>query len=63
MNTRHAIIDSPVDELTLVADGGALVGVYFRHHWFGRPRTHSDLESRPRQTMCWPSRRPSSTIT
>jgi methylated-DNA-[protein]-cysteine S-methyltransferase len=34
MNTRHAIIDSPVGELTLVADGGALVGVYFRHHWY-----------------------------
>jgi methylated-DNA-[protein]-cysteine S-methyltransferase len=34
MNTRHAVIDSPVGELTLVAEGGALIGVYFRHHWY-----------------------------
>jgi methylated-DNA-[protein]-cysteine S-methyltransferase len=34
MNTRHAVIDSTVGELTLVADGGALIGVYFRHHWY-----------------------------
>ena len=33
MNTRHALIDSPLGELTLVADGDALTGVYFRHHW------------------------------
>ncbi|MDT5210905.1 MAG: methylated-DNA-[protein]-cysteine S-methyltransferase, partial [Mycobacterium sp.] len=33
MNTRHAVIDSPLNELTLVADDDALTGVYFRHHW------------------------------
>ncbi len=27
---RYAVIDSPVDELTVVADGDVLVGVYFR---------------------------------
>ena len=32
MNTRHAVIDSPLGELTLVADDNALTGVYFRHH-------------------------------
>jgi methylated-DNA-[protein]-cysteine S-methyltransferase len=30
----HTVIDSPVGELTLVADDGVLVGVYFRHHWY-----------------------------
>ena len=34
MTTRHAVIDSPLGELTLVADGDALAGVYFRHHWY-----------------------------
>ena len=34
MTTRHAVIDSPLGELTLVADGDALTGVYFRHHWY-----------------------------
>jgi methylated-DNA-[protein]-cysteine S-methyltransferase len=34
MNTRHAVIDSPLGELTLVADGAALIGLYFRHHWY-----------------------------
>jgi methylated-DNA-[protein]-cysteine S-methyltransferase len=38
MNTRHAVIDGPLSELTLVADGDSLVGVYFRHHWY-RPST------------------------
>jgi methylated-DNA-[protein]-cysteine S-methyltransferase len=33
MQTRHTVIDSPLGELTLVADGGGLRGVYFRHHW------------------------------
>jgi methylated-DNA-[protein]-cysteine S-methyltransferase len=33
MRTRHTVIDSPLGELTLVADGDALTGVYFRHHW------------------------------
>jgi methylated-DNA-[protein]-cysteine S-methyltransferase len=34
MDTRHAVIDSPLGELTLVADGDALTGLYFRHHWY-----------------------------
>lgn len=34
MNTRHAVIDSPLGDLTLVADDDALIGVYFRHHWY-----------------------------
>ncbi|HKP44215.1 methylated-DNA--[protein]-cysteine S-methyltransferase [Mycobacterium sp.] len=38
MDTRHAVIDSPLGELTLVADGDALTGLYFRHHWY-RPGT------------------------
>ena len=37
MNTRHAVIDSPLGELTLVADGDALTGLYFRHHWYRPP--------------------------
>ncbi|MGO4446010.1 methylated-DNA--[protein]-cysteine S-methyltransferase [Mycobacterium sp. 2YAF39] len=50
MNTRHCVIDSQLGELTVVADGSALTGVYFRHHWhrpdqatFGpRVDAHSD---------------------
>jgi methylated-DNA-[protein]-cysteine S-methyltransferase len=34
MNTRHAVIESPLGELTLAADGNALIGLYFRHHWY-----------------------------
>lgn len=34
MTTRHAEIDSPLGELTLIADDDALTGVYFRHHWY-----------------------------
>jgi len=33
MQTRHTVIDSALSELTLIADGDALTGVYFRHHW------------------------------
>jgi methylated-DNA-[protein]-cysteine S-methyltransferase len=43
MQTRHTVIDSPVGELTLVADGDALTGVYFRHHW--HPPTAAALGS------------------
>jgi methylated-DNA-[protein]-cysteine S-methyltransferase len=38
MNVRHAVIDSALGELTLVADDDTLTGVYFRHHWY-RPAT------------------------
>jgi methylated-DNA-[protein]-cysteine S-methyltransferase len=41
MTTRHTVIDSPLGELTLVANGDALTGVYFRHHW--HPPTADDL--------------------
>jgi methylated-DNA-[protein]-cysteine S-methyltransferase len=34
MKTRHAVIDSPLGELTLVAAGHTLIGLYFRHHWY-----------------------------
>jgi methylated-DNA-[protein]-cysteine S-methyltransferase len=40
MTTRHAVIDSPLGELTLVADNEALVGLYFRNHWY-RPATNT----------------------
>jgi methylated-DNA-[protein]-cysteine S-methyltransferase len=29
------MIDSPLAELTLVANGDAFTGLYFRHHWHG----------------------------
>lgn len=31
----HARIQSPLGELTLVAREGALVGLYYPHHWYG----------------------------
>jgi len=34
MNTRHAVIESPLGDLTLVAEDDALTGLYFRHHWY-----------------------------
>ena len=44
-------MESPLNELTLVADDDALTGVYFRHHWhrpaedtFG-PRVDADSDS------------------
>lgn len=33
MQTRHTVIESPIGGLTLAADGAAMTGVYFRHHW------------------------------
>jgi methylated-DNA-[protein]-cysteine S-methyltransferase len=33
MSIRHTVIDSPLDELTMVADGDTLTGLYFRGHW------------------------------
>jgi methylated-DNA-[protein]-cysteine S-methyltransferase len=33
MTRTHTIIDTPIGELTLVADDGALSGVYFPGHW------------------------------
>jgi methylated-DNA-[protein]-cysteine S-methyltransferase len=36
--TTHTITDSPIGELTLVADEGRLTGVYFPHHWYAPDR-------------------------
>ena len=33
MRTTHTTIDTPLGELTLVAEDGALSGVYFPGHW------------------------------
>jgi methylated-DNA-[protein]-cysteine S-methyltransferase len=32
--TVHTVVGSPVGELTLVAAGGKLTGLYFPHHWY-----------------------------
>ena len=40
MNTRHCVVDTQLGELTVVAEGDALTGVYFRHHWH-RPEQSS----------------------
>jgi len=34
MTATHTITDSPLGELTLVAEDGRLTGVYFPHHWY-----------------------------
>jgi methylated-DNA-[protein]-cysteine S-methyltransferase len=44
MTRRHAVIDSPLGELILVADGQALTGVYFPRHW--QPPTADSLGRR-----------------
>jgi methylated-DNA-[protein]-cysteine S-methyltransferase len=44
MQTRHTVIDSALGELTLVADGDTLTGVYFRRHW--HPPTADTLGER-----------------
>jgi methylated-DNA-[protein]-cysteine S-methyltransferase len=33
MASRHTVIETELGELTLVADGDTLVGIYFRNHW------------------------------
>jgi methylated-DNA-[protein]-cysteine S-methyltransferase len=50
MTASHTTVDSPLGELTLVAEDGRLTGVYFPHHWykpdpasFG-PRTDTGFE-------------------
>src|SRR5208282_6090983 len=50
MTATHTTVDSPLGELTLVAEDGRLTGVYFPHHWykpdpasFG-PRTDTGFE-------------------
>jgi methylated-DNA-[protein]-cysteine S-methyltransferase len=34
MPAIHTTVSSPVGELTLAADGGALTGLYFPRHWY-----------------------------
>jgi methylated-DNA-[protein]-cysteine S-methyltransferase len=34
MTVNHTTTGSPIGELTLVARGGRLTGVYFPHHWY-----------------------------
>jgi methylated-DNA-[protein]-cysteine S-methyltransferase len=45
--TRHELIDSPLGELTLVADGDALTGLYFRHHWYPPATVGRGVEGDP----------------
>jgi methylated-DNA-[protein]-cysteine S-methyltransferase len=33
MNNRHAVVSTRLGDLTLVASGNVLIGVYFPHHW------------------------------
>ena len=35
MDICHTIIESPIDDLTLVAEGDSLAGLYFEDHWTG----------------------------
>jgi methylated-DNA-[protein]-cysteine S-methyltransferase len=40
MATVHSIVDSPIGELTVVADDGTLTGLYFPRQWYRPdPRT------------------------
>jgi methylated-DNA-[protein]-cysteine S-methyltransferase len=34
MPVTHTTVDSPVGELTVVAEDGRLTGLYFPHHWY-----------------------------
>jgi methylated-DNA-[protein]-cysteine S-methyltransferase len=34
MPITHTAVDSPLGELTLVAEDGRLTGLYFPHHWY-----------------------------
>jgi methylated-DNA-[protein]-cysteine S-methyltransferase len=44
MNARHAVVDTTLGEITLVAAGNAIVGLYFPHHWY--PPTEQALGAR-----------------
>ncbi len=39
MSIRHAVVGTTLGDLTLVASGDALAGVYFPHHWTRPDRT------------------------
>ena len=49
MTARHTVIDSPLGELTLVADNDPSTGVCFRRHW--RP-AHSGCARAVRRASC-----------
>ena len=40
MDVRHAIVDTVLGDVTLVASDDAIVGLYFPHHWY-RPAQDS----------------------
>jgi methylated-DNA-[protein]-cysteine S-methyltransferase len=45
MPVTHTTTDSPIGELTLVAEDGRLTGVYFPHHWYRPdPATFGDRD-------------------
>lgn len=37
MGVRHAVVETTLGEVTLVADGERLIGLYFPHHWYRPP--------------------------
>jgi methylated-DNA-[protein]-cysteine S-methyltransferase len=46
MPVTHTTVDSPVGELTLVAEDGKLTGLYFPHHWYRPdPATFGDRDA------------------
>lgn len=44
MFDRHATISTAIGDLTLVAAGDALIGIYFPHHWVGADRATRGVE-------------------
>jgi methylated-DNA-[protein]-cysteine S-methyltransferase len=51
MNTRHALVDTTLGQLTIVASDHTITGLYFRHH-IRRPAQHTfgqevDVENDP----------------
>jgi methylated-DNA-[protein]-cysteine S-methyltransferase len=38
MDMRHTLVDTPLGEITIVATGNAITGLYFRHHVRRPPR-------------------------
>lgn len=34
MTPTHTVLDSPIGALTVVADGGVIIGLYFPRHWY-----------------------------
>lgn len=44
MFERHATVTTAIGDLTLVAAGDALIGIYFPHHWVGVDRATRGAE-------------------